>query len=92
MSGTGNEDEDLRDLRIRQLQHALDSRVRIEQAKGILMARNAIDSDKAFELLRQHSQRNGRKLTDIAEAIVESHLLLVPPLSESPDSHHRPAP
>jgi hypothetical protein len=29
-------------------------------------------------MLRSHSQRNGRKLIDVAEAIVESHLLLMP--------------
>jgi response regulator NasT len=61
------------------LQGAFGRRATIEQAKGILMARNAIDADKAFELLRNHSQSNGRKITDIAEAIVESHLLLLPP-------------
>jgi hypothetical protein len=43
------------------------------------MARHAIDADKAFEMLRDHSQHNGRKLADIAAAIVESHLLLLPP-------------
>jgi hypothetical protein len=42
------------------------------------MARHAIDADKAFEMLRDHSQHNGRKLADIATAIVESHLLLLP--------------
>ena len=30
------------------------------------MARHAIDADKAFEMLRDHSQHNGRKLADIA--------------------------
>jgi AmiR/NasT family two-component response regulator len=50
----------------------------IEQAKGILMTRRAIDQDKAFELLRSHSRQNGRKLVDVAEAIVESHFLLLP--------------
>jgi two-component system, response regulator / RNA-binding antiterminator len=61
------------------LQGAFGRRATIEQAKGILMARNSIDGDKAFEMLRHHSQNNGRKLTDIAAAIVESHLLLLPP-------------
>jgi AmiR/NasT family two-component response regulator len=54
----------------------------IEQAKGILMARHAIDQDRAFEMLRSHSQRNGRKLIDVSEAIVESHLLLLPSLPQ----------
>ena len=61
------------------LQGAFGRRATIEQAKGILMARHAIDADKAFEMLRGHSQHNGRKLVDVAQAIVESHLLLLPP-------------
>ena len=65
------------------LQGAFGRRAVIEQAKGILMARHAIDQDTAFEMLRRHSQRNGRKLIDIAEAVVESHLLLLPPATES---------
>jgi response regulator NasT len=64
------------------LQGAFGRRAVIEQAKGILMARHAIDQDRAFEMLRQHSQRNGRKLIDIAEAVVESHLLLLPAPAE----------
>ena len=64
------------------LQGAFGRRALIEQAKGILMARHAIDQQKAFELLRNHSQHNGHKLADIAAAIVESHLLLLPPLPQ----------
>jgi AmiR/NasT family two-component response regulator len=44
------------------------------------MARHAVDSDRAFDTLRNHSQHNGHKLVDIAQAIVDSHLLLMPPL------------
>jgi AmiR/NasT family two-component response regulator len=51
----------------------------IEQAKGILMARYSTTADRAFEMLREHSQNNGRKLSDVAAAVVESHLLLLPP-------------
>jgi AmiR/NasT family two-component response regulator len=61
------------------LQGAFGRRALIEQAKGILMARHGIDADKAFDMMRDHSQHNGRKLIDVAEAIVESHLLLLPP-------------
>ena len=60
------------------LQGAFGRRAVIEQAKGILMARHAVAQDGAFEMLRSHSQRNGRKLIDVAEAIVEGHLLLMP--------------
>jgi response regulator NasT len=74
------------------LRGAFGRRATIEQAKGILMARHAIDADKAFEMLRDHSQHNGRKLVDIAEAVVESHLLLLPPtpppLAESRQGPH----
>jgi hypothetical protein len=31
-------------------------------------------------MLRDHSQHNGHKLNDVAQAIVDSHLLLLPPL------------
>lgn len=61
------------------LKGAFARRAVIEQAKGILMARHAINADKAFELLREHSQHNGNKLADIAASIVDSHQLLMPP-------------
>jgi len=61
------------------LQGAFGRRAAIEQAKGILMARHAVNAEKAFEMLRDHSQHNGNKLIDVAQAIVESHLLLLPP-------------
>ena len=60
------------------LQGAFGRRATIEQAKGILMCRHSINAEAAFQLLRDHSQHNGRKLIDIAEAVVESHLLLAP--------------
>lgn len=60
------------------LRGAFGRRALIEQAKGILMARHGIDERGAFEMLRSHSQRNGRKVVDVADAVVESHLLLVP--------------
>lgn len=60
------------------LQGAMSRRAQIEQAKGILMARNTISSEEAFSLLRVQSQNSGRKLADIATALVESYLLLAP--------------
>ena len=63
------------------LEGAFARRAVIERAKGIMMARQAIDETKAFELLRAQSQQTGRKLFQVAEAVVESHLLLVPPSS-----------
>ena len=60
------------------LQGAFGRRATIEQAKGILMASKGIAADRAFELLREHSQRSGHKIADVAAAVVESHQLLVP--------------
>jgi response regulator NasT len=65
------------------LQGAFGRRATIEQAKGILMARHALSADQAFEMLRGHSQTHGRKLVDVAEAVVESHLLLSAPIART---------
>jgi AmiR/NasT family two-component response regulator len=76
------------------LQGAFGRRATIEQAKGILMCRHSINAERAFQMLRDHSQHNGRKLIDVAEAVVESHLLLAPlhqPETTSPPSNG-PAP
>jgi AmiR/NasT family two-component response regulator len=59
------------------LEGAFARRAVIERAKGIMMSRQEIDERRAFELLRSQSQRSGRKLYDIAQAVLESHLLLV---------------
>jgi len=61
------------------LEGAFARRAVIERAKGIMMARQSIDENRAFELMRSQSQRSGQKLFDIAKAVVDSHLLLVPP-------------
>ena len=60
------------------LEGAFGRRAVIERAKGILMERRGIDDDAAFALLRDHSQHTGRKLFDIAQAVLDSHLLLPP--------------
>src|SRR5512133_993516 len=59
------------------LEGAFGRRAMIERAKGILMAIHGIDEHEAFEMLRFHSQQNGRKLIDLAEAVVHSHRLLI---------------
>ena len=71
------------------LQGAFGRRAVIEQAKGILMARNGVDADKAFGMLRDHSQRSGQKLAEVAAAIVASHLLLLPQSPEPPAAEAR---
>jgi response regulator NasT len=66
------------------LEGAFARRAVIERAKGIMMARQSIDENKAFELMRSQSQKSGQKLFDIAKAVVDSHLLLVPPERTTP--------
>lgn len=56
----------------RNLGFAMESRAVIEQAKGVLMAQRHVDPDRAFEILREASQRYNRKLRDIAVGIVAS--------------------
>ena len=61
------------------LQGTLGRRAVIEQAKGILMERHKIDQQRAFDMVRSQSQNSGRKVGELAEAIVASYLLLPPP-------------
>lgn len=56
-----------------QLRAAITSRDTIGQAKGIIMEREQVDADTAFQLLRDASQRANRKLREVATAIVEEH-------------------
>ena len=53
-----------------QLQTALESRVVIEQAKGILAAREAISPDEAFDKLRREARSKRMKLRDLAAEII----------------------
>lgn len=59
-----------RAIREGQLRHALDSRIAIEQAKGIIAERNRLDMDDAFKRLRTLARNSNRGLTDVAEAII----------------------
>jgi ANTAR domain len=55
-----------------QLQRALDSRVVIEQAKGVLAERFGLDMSDAFELLRRSARNNRMRLRELATLVVES--------------------
>jgi AmiR/NasT family two-component response regulator len=52
-----------------QLQHALESRVVIEQAKGIVAERYGLSVDEAFAAIRRASRSNRMKLRDFAATI-----------------------
>ena len=58
----------------RQLQHALDSRVIIEQAKGAIAARLGCAPSQAFDLLRAYSRSNNRRLAEVAGDVVDGQL------------------
>jgi GAF domain-containing protein len=57
--------------RAEQLQYALDNRVVIEQAKGVLMERGGLDPSSAFELLRSAARSNRLKVGEIARRVVD---------------------
>jgi AmiR/NasT family two-component response regulator len=59
-----------------QLQRALDARVLIEQAKGLVASRHGISIDAAYQLLRGQARREQRRLRDLAEQLVNGHLAL----------------
>jgi hypothetical protein len=61
-----------------QLQHALDSRVLIEQAKGAVAARHALDVEEAFQRLRRYARNNHRPLRDVAREVLEGRITLAP--------------
>ncbi|GAA2325995.1 GAF and ANTAR domain-containing protein [Streptomyces kunmingensis] len=58
-----------REETIRQLQTALDSRIVIEQAKGVLAARLQVTMDASFTLLRGHARATQQPLTVLATRI-----------------------
>ncbi len=59
-----------RDLLAEQLQGALNSRVVIEQAKGVLAGRTGLSVDQAFILMRTHARSTGAHLHAVAEDVV----------------------
>jgi hypothetical protein len=63
---------DPRDLEIEQLHRALDTRVRIEQAKGVLAERFGLTMHDSFELLRQAARSHRVKVHTLADEIVET--------------------
>ncbi|MFC9692989.1 ANTAR domain-containing protein [Kribbella sp. NPDC056951] len=57
-----------------QLQTALNSRILIEQAKGYLTHSLGLDVDDAFTELRTYARTNHRRMTDVANDIVQGRL------------------
>jgi transcriptional regulator with GAF, ATPase, and Fis domain len=67
-----------RDMLTEQLQTALNSRVLIEQAKGILAERLQVDVGQAFALLRDGARSHNRRLSELSQAIVDGSEQLAP--------------
>jgi GAF domain-containing protein len=61
-------------LVVDQLNHALNSRILIEQAKGILAERAGLDMEGAFSWLRTHARNHNLLLVDVAQAIIDGKL------------------
>ncbi len=59
---------------VEQLQGALDSRVLIEQAKGVLAERAHVSVDTAFVCVRTYCRAHNRRLSDVAREVVEHQL------------------
>jgi transcriptional regulator with GAF, ATPase, and Fis domain len=76
-----------RDTLTEQLQTALNSRILIEQAKGFLAERLHVTVDQAFVLLRQEARSRNRRLSDLAQAVVDG-----PKQDSTPTITPRPAP
>jgi hypothetical protein len=67
-----------------QLQRALDSRIVIEQAKGILSAKLGVTVDEAFEVLRRDARGRGARIHQVATAVVERSTQLGSPQPSTP--------
>lgn len=81
---------DEQDALTRQLQHALESRVIIEQAKGVLAAQQGVDLGTAFDQLRSAARAARRPLPELAAEVVAGR---VPPSAlraRASDRHRHP--
>jgi len=58
------------------LKEAIETRKLVERAKGILMKRCNITEEDAFKLLQTHSQKENKKMREIAETIVSASKLI----------------
>jgi transcriptional regulator with GAF, ATPase, and Fis domain len=72
-----------------QLEVALDSRIVIEQAKGVVAERNQVDVDEAFQQIRRFARNHNRLLSETAREIIAGALL--PAALTGPEPSPRPS-
>jgi GAF domain-containing protein len=65
-----------------QLQHALDSRILIEQAKGVVAAKTGMNMGEAFAALRNHARNGNLPLRDVADGVISGRIELGRPASK----------
>ena len=57
-----------------QLNHALNSRILIEQAKGMVAERQGLDMEQAFNTLRNHARNHNIRLAEVAQNLIAGTL------------------
>jgi hypothetical protein len=67
------------ELRARQLETALQTRLVIELAKGYLVGRGGFTPDEAFEALRGYARHHHLKIHDVCQRVVDGEPLVTPP-------------
>jgi GAF domain-containing protein len=66
-----------------QLNHALNSRIVIEQAKGMVAERRGLEMDEAFTALRSYARNHNLRLADVARGVIEG-TVTVPKIESAP--------
>lgn len=65
-----------------QLQQALQSRIVIEQAKGVVSFTNGVPIDDAFQIIRSYARRNQLPLSSVAARLVDRELRIADPTGD----------
>jgi PAS domain S-box-containing protein len=71
--------QEVAELRARQLETALQSRLVIELAKGYLVGRDGVTPDEAFASLRSYARSHHLTVHDVCQRVVDGELLVEPP-------------
>jgi GAF domain-containing protein len=73
-----------------QLHSALNTRIVIEQAKGVVAERGGLDMEQSFSRLRNHARSHNLRLVDVAQSVIDGTLpeASLDPLPPSPTGHH----